>query len=275
VIERLRERARQVAVRAHREGQLVRLASERHAVLEAGLEFTVRILEAQDRKDLHTRRQRKRKENPFLPPDPALLVGAVSASHVCILNKFMVVPDHLLIVTRRFVPQDEPLDSNDFDTLFACLREIDGLGFYNAGREAGASQPHKHLQLVPAAPAGARFPLEPTLEAAGAGGPRGDAALPFRLAAQRLSAPEGGDAFEAYCRLRRQLGLTPGTPYNLLATRELVALFPRSREHWDGCSMNALTFAGSLLVRSPEQLERVRREGPLSVLSAVGVPARQ
>ena len=40
-------------------------------------------------------------------------------------------------------------DGADFDALARGLAAIDGLAFYNGGTVAGASQPHKHLQLVP------------------------------------------------------------------------------------------------------------------------------
>ena len=82
------------------------------------------------------------------------------------LNKFNVVEHHLLIVTRHFEHQDTPLTPADWEAWWACLAEYDGLGFYNGGTIAGASQTHKHLQLVPLplAPSGPRIPLEPLLE---------------------------------------------------------------------------------------------------------------
>ena len=40
--------------------------------------------------------------NPFLPYDPALLVAPISPTHVALLNRFNVVDDHFLIVTRSF-----------------------------------------------------------------------------------------------------------------------------------------------------------------------------
>ena len=89
------------------------------------------------------------RRNPFLPYEDALYVAAITPTHVALLNKFPVQDDHLLIVTRAFAPQEALLDADDFLALAACLAEVDGLAFYNAGEVAGASQPHKHLQLVP------------------------------------------------------------------------------------------------------------------------------
>src|SRR4030095_920360 len=75
-----------------------------------------------------------------IPPSP---------SHYLLLNKFCLPAGHVLLVTRRFERQERLLTIEDFDALITCLGEVDGLGFYNGGIEAGASQPRKHLQFVP------------------------------------------------------------------------------------------------------------------------------
>ena len=43
--------------------------------------------------------------NPFLPPDPELVVGPLPPAHVLLLNKFNVVAHHLLVVTQEFRSQ--------------------------------------------------------------------------------------------------------------------------------------------------------------------------
>ena len=48
-----------------------------------------------------------------------------------------------------------------------------------------------------------------------------------------------------------------------------MLVVPRCAECWHGISINALAFAGSLFVRDREQLELIRRTGPLSILQAV------
>lgn len=42
---------------------------------------------------------KKEKPNPFLNPDPALIVKGVD-EHLILLNKFAVIPNHLLVVTK-------------------------------------------------------------------------------------------------------------------------------------------------------------------------------
>ena len=61
--------------------------------------------------------QQKTKEwrNPFLPYEEDLWVSHLSPSHTLLLNKFNVVPYHLLVVTREFQSQQDPLKAADFD----------------------------------------------------------------------------------------------------------------------------------------------------------------
>jgi ATP adenylyltransferase len=261
-------------------GALHSLASEVHVVAEGGVSLVVRVLARLDLKERATADQSGRGTNPFLPYDDALYVGDVSDTHVALLNKYNVVPHHLLLVTRAFHSQDEPLSAADFAALWAGLAEIDGLGFYNGGAVAGASQPHKHLQIVPG-PLGpgtdaAPVPIEPILTASVPEEGIGRCpTLPFPHALASTAAlarldPEaaGAASVEWMERLRGAAGdAAPG--YNLLVTRRFALYVPRAVERWDGVSVNALGFAGSLLVRDREGLARIRQAGPLAVLAHV------
>jgi ATP adenylyltransferase len=202
--------------------------------------------------------------DPFLPYEQDLFVADLSPTHVALLNKFPVVEPHLLVVTRAFEDQEDPLGRRDFEALALCLREIDGLGFYNAGAAAGASQRHKHLQLLPMplGPGPERAPVETLLA-------RGE--LPFEHALARPGAGGAEELLAGYHDLLDALGLpraAPG-PYNLLATRGWMLLVPRTREHFASISVNALGFAGSFYVRDRAELGLLREHGPLGVLRAV------
>jgi ATP adenylyltransferase len=235
--------------------------------------------------------------NPFAPPDAELVVGEITPTHFGVLNKYPVVDRHLLVVTHDFVEQETLLDATDFAALAACLRQVDGLGFYNGGREAGASQPHRHLQLVPL-PLGDgawSVPIEAVFDqwSSGAGTAR-LLRLPFRnafavlepalldeadaparllelygamLDACGLRAASANDDGRAANEPERQRG-----PYNLLVTRRWMLLVPRSREHFGSISVNALGFAGSLFVRDAAEMDALRAEGPMGVLRAVATP---
>jgi ATP adenylyltransferase len=268
---------RETTRRAVESGALEPLATHSIVVEESGVPFLVHILARLERKERALETQTAVGSNPFLPPDPRLLVTEVSDTHLCVLNRFNVIDHHLLIITRSFVDQLEPLDRRDFEALAACMAEMDGLGFYNAGTVAGASQSHKHLQLVPL-PLGAGpepTPMDRLVERIDA---TGDVVrsplLPFphalvTLSGRPISRADVGLLHETCNRLLAAVGAEDGRPYNLLVTRRWMLAVPRITEFYGGMSINALGFAGSLLVRDREQLELVRRVGPFEVLKAV------
>jgi len=216
--------------------------------------------------------------DPFLPPDPDLVVGDVDPNHLCVLNKFNVLRNHLLIVTRDFEPQEAWLTIGDFAALIACMQDIDGLGFYNAGTVAGASQAHKHLQLVPL-PLGngpRATPIDDAIDSSICAGTLGTIPeMPFnhamiRLDENRFRALRGEELHHLYRQACASVGIREeAQPYNLLMTRRWLLVVPRSREHWRRISINALGFAGSLLVRNRAELDQLVRIGPLAVLRSV------
>ena len=239
--------------------------------------------------------------NPFAPPDAELVIGDITPTHFGVLNKYPVVAHHLLVVTDEFVDQETLLDTTDFAALAACLRQVDGLGFYNGGREAGASQSHRHLQHVPLPLSTQRggdawsVPMEAVFDQwSSGGGTTRLLRLPFRnafgvlepslfnaadaaerllelytlmLAACGLHEESANDGGRAANEPERPLG-----PYNLLVTRGWMLLVPRTQEHFGTISVNALGFAGSLFVRDEAEMDALRAAGPMSALRAVAVP---
>jgi ATP adenylyltransferase len=272
---------------ALRSGVLLPIPTQYEFVEDGGVCFFVRILSSLARKDEERKEQEQKggRANPFLPYEKDLFVADVSGSHIAVLNKFNVVEHHLLIITREFEDQQTLLTLGDFEALCACLAEYEGLGFYNGGEAAGASQSHKHLQLVPLplAPAGPRIPVEPLLTGARFAGRLGMVpGFPFlhvfvRLDAPVQSAPYTGaeETFDLYCKMLRHVGMKApdgnrrelqSGPYCLIVTREWMLLVPRSREFFRGISINSLGYAGALLVRNEEQLEVLKRCGPMTAL---------
>ena len=267
------------------------------AVIESGVvRFVVRQVSSLTRKEQQRRQARKLQTekgpvaNPFLPYEPDLFVADISDTHLALLNKFNVIDHHLLIVTRDFQRQEALIDLADFEALMACMAELDGIGFYNGGPEAGASQPHKHLQIVPLplGDSGPAVPVEPLLAEAVANGPAMRVpGLPFRHAFARIAldhatpADAAKTALRGYHALLEAAGIgateTDGVPcqsapYNLLVTRQWMLLVPRSAEHVEGVSVNALGFAGSLFVRDAAHLALIERLGPMTVLQRAGLP---
>jgi sulfate adenylyltransferase (ADP) / ATP adenylyltransferase len=70
-----------------------------------------------------------------------------SLTHSIILNKYPVVPEHLVIVTREFLSQLSPMDVDDLGILYTIVQQVHGVGFYNCGLASGASQPRRHMQF--------------------------------------------------------------------------------------------------------------------------------
>ncbi|MCP5424924.1 MAG: phosphorylase [Gammaproteobacteria bacterium] len=280
-------RTKQCTTQALECGALLSLPTESEIVRQDGIDFLVRKLANLARKEAR-QRSVPRLDNPFLPYEQDLYVGDVSDTHVCLLNKFNVVDHHLLVVTRAFEEQESPLNQRDFEALGYGLSEYACLVFYNAGQAAGASQRHKHLQIVPLplASQAPRIPLEARLLEDAR---RGRYSLPFEYRFVRFpsgdSAPEiAAKAFGCYRNLLRELDLFRDSesvtdpslarthPYNLLITRDWLLMVPRVRENAAEIPVNALGYAGTMLVKNANQLEILKQTGPLSLLGQVARP---
>ena len=262
-------------------GALENIPTRIEHVEERGICFQVHIVQQLERKRIESTTQRRTDTNPFLPYDEDMFVADVSDTHVCLLNKFNVMEHHLLIVTREFEHQETLLTKRDFEAMWRCLREFEGLAFYNSGTVSGASQPHKHLQQVPLPLGGCKecTPIDSLVADASFEGRFGTVpAFNFLHALTRVTRLESMPVDEAawdtertYSEMLRGLcGAEAPGPYNLLATRDWMLLVPRSVEHYESISVNALGFAGSLLARDQREADLIRERGPLGVLEDVG-----
>ena len=256
---------------------------------DGDVRFVVRSVSRERKVEDKTASQRRAAaNNPFLPYEEALFVADISNTHIALLNKFNVIDHHLLIVTRDAEDQEALLTLNDLHALWACMTEFEALAFYNGGTVAGASQRHKHLQMVPLplAPQGPAIPIEPLIAKVRVGDtisalPQ----VPFVHAFSRLdpllsARPDEAAAImlERYYALLSAVGLAAtkvdnalrqSGPYNLLIARSWMLLVPRSREFFDSISVNALGFAGSFFVRNDEQARAIKTVGPMKVLQQV------
>lgn len=241
--------------------------------------------------------------NPFLPYDPDVFIRDLPDGHVLLFNKFSLVPNHVLVITKGFASklrlgkvsvlillleyenQAQKIRQETFGAVLEVARlyetpeNIEWLGFFNSGPKAGASQCHKHLQLVPVecmmVPLEAAFSEnlhaspKQMLEIAAFSG--------FRHAFVRLGL--GGTELdsqymkESYERLM-ELMENPSS-YNLLFTKRWMLLVPRrSSITTDGFGFNALAYAGYFMVKSREELESFMRRpsGPVRVLTELASP---
>lgn len=253
-----------------------------------GIPFLVRILTNLIKKEAAKEKRAQHQEetgedfDPFLPYEQDLFVSDISDTHICLLNKYNVVENHLLIVTREFEEQENLINHADFTALCACLKQIDGLGFYNSGKDAGASVRHKHLQLVPGSLAEklTEIPITPALKTAQFSGEVGQVPLfSFQHGVCWLNLdwkanPEtiAKHVFNCYQTLLTAINYQPGTPYNFLMTRNWMLLVPRKQETFQSIGINSLGFAGALLVKNQEELQLVKDYNPLDILASVGKP---
>jgi len=222
--------------------------------------------------------------------------GAPIYSHFAQLNKYSVVPNHFLLVTKEFSPQTTPLTPDQLSKSYQLLQAANRAGgrllaFFNCGVQSGASQPHKHVQFLPLqndAPIerlAKRARLEHPDKPFALGVPYANFVLRLPSSTRDSSPSEVsqilGSSFMTLLDLvinniRRQPDYPPGKPsFNVLLTLEHLHLIPRRQETYrlevtgEELPVNSLGFAGMLLVKSEEELEAVKSEGVGRILGAV------
>ncbi len=270
-------------------GALKPIETQGRVMADGGVDFLVRVVESLARKEadkilqVERSKEKREKSNPFLPYEKGMFVANISNTHRCLLNKFNVIEHHLLIVTNTFEHQETLLTVRDFQAIWRCMIEFEGLAFYNGGEIAGASQDHKHLQLIPLpmASTGRAVPMESLFEQPQKT-PGMVPGIPFVHAFKRFSSivdiPHEMAAqalYQMYRLMLQQVGMNSfaereetlqSGPYNLLFTREWMLLVPRSREFFESISVNALGFAGAMLARNPEEMDFIQKKGGMGVL---------
>lgn len=270
------QRAKAVAAAATASGALVPLeTSLTHVRGEGDICFELRHLLSATPKHL---RPSGPKPNPFLPWDPRLEVECIGDSHVVILNKYPVQSAHMLLITQAWQPQTGWLSIDDWRALARVDATTTGLWFFNSGPDAGASQPHRHLQLLPREAGEAICARQDWFKrhAEGTDTPSDDPLQRSCRIAAITSSLTGEMLQQIYLSLAEELGLghpsiddRPRGAYNLLMTRQWMAVVRRSTEGIRGFSVNALGFAGSLLSTEASDREWIQRSGPEALLRAV------
>jgi ATP adenylyltransferase len=259
---------------ARNEGHLIPLST---AVIPAGgwAPFQVRRLCSPPPRHL---RAGGPKPNPFLPWDAPLEVERLGSSHVVLLNKYPVQPAHVLLITQRWAPQNGWLTLEDWEAVAAVAADTGGLWFFNSCAEAGASQPHRHLQLLPRHAGEEVCPLEGAIHDQLNGR---SSRWPWAYCLSPLPDGASAAALQSLYRAHSQalaLGLPaeagrPTHPYNLLFNDRWFLTIRRIREHAAGFSVNALGFAGYLLLTERSDLHWLEEHGPWALLAAVAAPA--
>jgi len=268
--ERIWQRALQLSSHAQACGALVPLATEILVAPQHEPFVLPRLLSTTPK---HLRRGGP-KPNPFLPWEQALEVDQLDSGHVVLLNKYPVQAGHLLLISANWQPQSGWLSAEDWRGVAHLAGDTGGLWFFNSCAASGASQPHRHLQLLPRRAGEASTPLATEIERQLA---MLDPPWPWAYRLSRRADPLGGSDLPAlYLEHAEQLGLghphyapQPRHPYNLLFNDDWLLTVRRTQEHCAGFSLNALAFAGYLLATENSNIELLEREGPWSLLRAV------
>ena len=215
------------------------------------------------------------KKNPFLPWEKVLEIDKINDNHHLILNKYPVQKGHILLITNTWKPQNGWLDINDWFAIQKVNKDTSGLWFFNSSPMAGASQPHRHFQLLRRSKDEISCPrekwfLEKRL------GIDSDSKLNKNIIVSKFNFLESSKSFfELYLKLSKKLGLgdpiinnKPKYPYNILLTNRWIAIIKRSNDHIHGFSINGLGFAGYLLVTEKSDINYLKKFGPEKLLES-------
>ena len=212
------------------------------------------------------------KPNPFRPWDKNLEINSIGKFHQLILNKYPVQKGHLLLITNRWKAQNGWLEEEDWLAIKKVNLDTTGLWFFNSCKEAGASQPHRHIQLL-------------RRDSSERNCPREDWFLNFLrkknnnkfndcIVVSKLDINKNYDSlYKIYLKLSRKIGLgspktdkVPKKAYNLLITNKWIAIIKRSKDNVYGFSINSLGFAGYLLVTELSNISYLKKNGPEKLL---------
>eukprot|EP01024_Parvocaulis_polyphysoides_P068045 TRINITY_DN8242_c0_g2_i2.p1 TRINITY_DN8242_c0_g2~~TRINITY_DN8242_c0_g2_i2.p1 ORF type:complete len:390 (+),score=44.92 TRINITY_DN8242_c0_g2_i2:581-1750(+) len=242
-----------------------------------------------DNKDAEEK-NKKAAFNPFLPYDERLWIQHLSQTHTLLMNKFYIADHHVIVATRDFQKQTDPLNSKDLEAVFRVLKAYPGaggLGFFNCGQYSGYSQPHKHVQVVPMpfddeSPQENRgTPFDAILEATLQGVEVNEVVpvskLPFQAFCTRIQENSSGDSLEKKFEdllqnVKSKSAKGNDLSFNLLFTKKWMMMVPRSAETHGPCSFNALGYAGTLVAKSDEDFQYVKSKGPMQILTELSFP---
>ncbi|XBW37409.1 hypothetical protein QEN19_002989 [Hanseniaspora menglaensis] len=142
---------------------------------ESGLKYQLTYCDIDTQKPTKPERKEviEKNFNPFLASEPELTVleNVMEDKYKLVLNKFPIVAEHLLLVTKKHEPQASLLNPNDLNAAFQLLKTLQGevddndesdddeedddekpksryALFYNCGPNSGFSIDHKHMQII-------------------------------------------------------------------------------------------------------------------------------
>ncbi|KAH0613682.1 uncharacterized protein H6S33_005568 [Morchella sextelata] len=210
---------------------------------------------------------------------PTHIITTSTAPHFrIILNKFCAVENQTLLISIAPRFQSEPLDADELSVVAGVLRRLGQaqVAFYNCGKESGASQPHKHVQVVALGEAVFSGLYPGRVERGEDGGLTQHPDVPYtHFIAHPPPKATGKQLHYLFGALlaatKRALGNPEVPHYNFLMTTEWMVMIPRTRGECDGVGVNSLGMMGVLWLGDYEQLEVWKGIGFDEFLGRVGV----
>lgn len=256
---------------------------------QSGMSYVVRYAPSLQKKP---ERGEQPERNPFADPEPELTVldDVADGDYRLLLNKFPVVAEHSLLVTKDFRDQQSPLSPKELFMSYQLLNTLDDedegirhLVFYNSGPSSGSSQDHKHLQVMKLPP---NFKTLQDKLCAGKehyipnykNEPLQSDKVPFAHFAVPL--PESSDdvdedllAMTYVSLLQRTLSffqdwlderpeLQENKGYNVLLTKNWMCLVPRCSTKAKSLDIgfNSTGYAGLILVKQEETYKKIQED---------------
>ena len=213
------------------------------------------------------------KPNPFKPWDKDLEIDSIGNNHQLILNKYPVQKGHILLITKSWKPQNGWLEKDDWLAIKKVNMDTSGLWFFNSSKEAGASQPHRHIQLLRRDSNEEICPRDRWFLNL-INSKRKGSKLRKNIIAEKIDINKDSEYFyKKYIDLSIKIGLgspktskKPKKAHNIIMTNKWMAIIKRSNDHVHGFSINSLGFAGYLLVTEISDKSYLTKYGPEKLL---------
>ena len=213
------------------------------------------------------------KQNPFNPWEKILEIERIGNNHQLILNKYPVQKGHILLITNSWKPQNGWLDIDDWVAIRKVNKDTSGLWFFNSSPIAGASQPHRHIQLLRRSYGENNCPREKWFLDFKINNDN-ETKLKKSIVVSDFDFLENSTyLYNLYLELTRKIGLgdpindkKPKFPYNILITNKWIAIIKRKFDHIHGFSVNGLGFAGYLLITEKSNINYLKKYGPEKLL---------
>ncbi|KAK5170495.1 uncharacterized protein LTR77_005083 [Saxophila tyrrhenica] len=261
-------------------GDLLYIPPRHHVVTHDGFTFDFIISEVLTKKPQLADAAQK-PGGPFPNPDPSYIVAPfVGPDHYLTLNKYSVSRPQYILPTLTYSPQASQLTPSDLSAAFAVLLSLktEHMVIYNCGPAAGASQGHKHLQILPVQrAAGFRFftddisiPTERPVVVEG---------VPHRCFV--VAVPDEAKVEDLVARHEQLLALTyaaldrvsAARNYNIIIAKSWMMAIPRAHRDRDGIATNAMGMVGVCWVKHEEEMRGWERLGWGEHLKWLGMSA--